>query len=170
MRAPALPHVTLPAVQDASADLTLHPMMPDDAAALGAEFAAMTPWSVYPYSAEALSRYLSTATPGAPRYLVRCNDEPAGAIGLQVEWLRGPYIQFLGLRPAFQSKGIGSRLLRWIETEARATAQRNLWVAASHFNDGALSFYRKAGFLDAAPIPDLVADGVTEILLRKRLM
>jgi ribosomal protein S18 acetylase RimI-like enzyme len=169
MSAPDAPLITLPADPDQARSFTLHAVTAVDAEALGAAFAAIAPWSVYPYSAAALGSYLKSATPAAPRYLARCNGTAAGALGLQTDWLRGPYIQFLGILPEFQSHRLGTRLLQWIEADARAKAQRNLWVAASRFNDRARRFYSDFGFVEAAEIPDLVADGVTEILLRKRL-
>ena len=69
--------------------------------------------------------------------------ELAGAIGVRRNWLRGPYLQFLGILPAFQRRGIGSVALDWFEGEARAAQAQNLWVAASDFNARALAFYER---------------------------
>jgi ribosomal protein S18 acetylase RimI-like enzyme len=42
-------------------------------------------------------------------------------------------------------------------------------VAASDFNSGALRFYERHGFVRVAALEGLVAEGRSEILLRKRL-
>lgn len=46
-------------------------------------------------------------------------------------------------------------------------AARNLWVRASSFNARAIGFYESHGFTAAATLPNLVAEGYEEILLRK---
>lgn len=151
------------------AALTLGPCTREDAAMLGARFAAMTPWSRYPIGAAVLERYLAAGEPGAPRFSIRAGGELAGAIGLRLDWLLGPYVQFLGVLPPFQSRGLGSLLLAQLESDAREAGQRNLWVAASDFNARARRFYLRAGFVTVAELEGLIMDGVSEILLRKRL-
>ena len=71
--------------------------------------------------------------------------------------------------PRFQRRGLGRTVLDWIEGEVRAIKERNLWVAASEINSDALRFYERHGFAQTARLDDLVYDGRTEILLRKRL-
>jgi diamine N-acetyltransferase len=145
-------------------------MLPHEAEALGPALAAIDPWATYPsYPASALSAYLGKDEPGAPRYSLHTGDALAGAVGLRLDWLRGPYLQLLGLLPGYQGCGFGAAVLAWIEREARVAKQRNLWVVASDFNSGALRFYERCGFTRVAALEALVADGCDEILLRKRL-
>lgn len=149
--------------------LTLGRLAPGDAEALGAAFAAIDPWVSYPYPAPALAAYFAKDEPGAPRFSLRAGGELAGAVGLRLDWLRGPYVQFLGMLPGHQGCGFGKAVLDWVESEARAVTQRNLWVLASDFNAGALRFYERQGFARVAALEALVAEGRAEILLRKRL-
>jgi ribosomal protein S18 acetylase RimI-like enzyme len=160
---------TLELAADPAAAFVLTPMPEREASALGAAFAAIDPWTSYGYPASALAAYLKKHEPGAPRFLLTLEGEVAGALGLRVEWLRGSYIQFLGILPPFQRRGLGRTLLAWIEAEARAVKDRNLWVAASDINVEAIRFYERHGFAQTARLGDLVYDGRTEILLRKRL-
>ncbi|NOT70533.1 MAG: GNAT family N-acetyltransferase [Hyphomicrobium sp.] len=155
-------HGTLPSLE-------LEPMTSAAAGTLGPVFAGISPWSHYPFKAAALTAYLAAVEPDAPRYLIRVDDKIAGAFGLRNSWLRGPYLQFLGIVPLFQRHGIGHLVLSWVEDTARATSERNLWVAASEFNEAGLRFYERHGFSHAARLEDLVVDGTAEILLRKRL-
>ena len=150
--------------------ITLDTMTEEAALELGTGFAAIDPWARYNFSAEALAAYLAKAESGAPRYVIRIGGAVAGAVGIRSAWLRGPYLQFLGILPPHQGQGAGQLVLAWFEGTARAHGERNIWVAASDFNSAALKFYEHHGFQRAARLDGLLADGETEILLRKRLM
>jgi ribosomal protein S18 acetylase RimI-like enzyme len=78
-------------------------------------------------------------------------------------------LQFIGVTPAHQNSGLGSAVLDWMEREARAARERNLWVAVSEINTDAQRLYERHGFFQAARLDDLAWDGRTEILMRKRL-
>ena len=153
----------------AAAQIALDTMTEDAARFLGNGFAAIDPWARYGFSADSLAAYLSKPEAGAPRYVIRIDGAIAGAIGMRDAWLRGPYLQFLGILPDFQAQGAGQLALAWFEGTARARGERNIWVAASEFNSTALKFYERHGFQRAARLDSLIDDGETEILLRKRL-
>lgn len=153
-------------------EIILSNLTPSQAERLGLAFANMEPWSAYPYEAETLARYFATEEPGARRFAVCRAQNPTeaiGVIGLRDNWLRGPYIQFLGLLPDDQDRGIGSALLNHLETEAIRNGEENLWVIASEFNTRALTFYQRFGFRPVSKIEKLVVEEHTEVLLRKRL-
>lgn len=156
-------------VHDGTPEIVLEPMTANDARVLGEAFAAIEPWSRYPLPASALEVYLGTIEPAAPRYAIRVSGALAGATGERDAWLRGPYLQFLGILPAFQCLGIGRLVLTRFEAEARARDQRNLWVAASDFNSGAIRFYERHGFERIATLDGLIKDPISEILMRKKL-
>ncbi|HEY8298946.1 MAG TPA: GNAT family N-acetyltransferase [Methyloceanibacter sp.] len=149
--------------------LEVAPLAAADGACLGAIFAAIDPWAVYGYPAAALSNFLSDTEPGAPRLALQIGAEVAGAAVIRTAWLRGPYLQFFGVVPAHQNHGLGSAVLAWMEAEARAAEERNLWVAVSEINSEAQRLYEHHGFTPAARLDDLAWDGRTEILMRKRL-
>lgn len=154
--------------------LVLEPLDAALALELGQAFAAMDPWAAYPFPAAGLASYFASGNAAAPLFAIASasGGSPVGVLGvlgLRLDWLRGPYIQFLGLLAGDQGHGIGGAVMDWIEGEARQSGARNLWVAASDFNAGALRFYRKHGFHHVADLPGLVRDDRTEVLLRKRL-
>ncbi|PPD31258.1 MAG: GNAT family N-acetyltransferase [Hyphomicrobium sp.] len=148
---------------------TLAPLDPALADPLGEAFAALSPWRDYPFSAAALAGYFRGIQPDAPRLAIRVGDQVAGIAGLRRSWLRGPYLQFLGVLPAYQGHGLGSAVLDWFERDARAMEERNLWAATSDFNGDAFRFYTRAGYRETARIDGLIRDDRTEILMRKRL-
>lgn len=147
--------------------LGVRPLVPEACAEIARAIVAMPPWSVMGTPAEAMTRYLAAEADGAHRYVIEAGGTPAGAASVRHPWLKGPYLELLALFPAHQGQGIGAAILRWFEDEARRHEARNLWACASRFNTRALSFYRRHGFAEAAVLPELVADGFDEILLRK---
>jgi diamine N-acetyltransferase len=139
-----------------------------DARAIAEVLASSEPWATLEFSSASLANYLTRDDAALRRYAVSVAGELAGVICIRYPWLRGPYIELLGLFPACRGKGVGKQLLAWAETEARREAG-NLWVVTSSFNHQALSFYQRLGFRPIGPIGGLVSPEHDEILLRKRL-
>lgn len=145
--------------------------MPVDEAsaqAVAAMLAASEPWATLQFSAAALAKYLTREDPALRRYLISVEGRVAGVICVRHPWLRGPYIELLGLAPEQRGRGLGRAVMAWAEAEARREA-KNLWVVASAFNRQALKFYDSLGFRPIGAIPGLVQPGQDEILLRKPL-
>jgi diamine N-acetyltransferase len=154
-----------------TAMLELSPVRHDEAAGLAARLSREPPWSSYPIAAAQLERLFQTSGDGAVVLALRTPDQPAplGVAVVRWPWLRGPYMQFLGLDPRFQGCGIGGRVLAWMDAEARHAGAANLWICVASFNVGAHRLYSRCGFETVAALDDLVKDGVPEILMRKRL-
>jgi GNAT superfamily N-acetyltransferase len=149
--------------------LRLAPVPREEARRLAEAFASIDPWAKYGYAPERLAAFFSIAELSAPRFAIYDGDEIAGVVGLRLDWLRGPFLQFLGILPPAQGRGFGSSVMDWIEREARRGAHRNLWVTASEFNSRALSLYKHHGYEQVALLDGLVSDEHAEILFRKRL-
>ena len=170
---PLVPRTEMSGADSRSActsNATFNPMSSDAAHTLGPLLAKIDPWARYGYTPEALTAFLAGQEADAARYIISVDRALAGAFSVKKNWLRGPYLQFLGILPAYQGQGIGTSVLRWFEAQAREERARNLWVAASEFNARAISFYQMHGFDRVATLTDLVVDGTAEILLRKRLI
>lgn len=147
----------------------LRAMPPGEPRRLGPLFAGIDPWKRYGYRGDALAAYLAGIEKTAPRIAIVSGNDVAGALALRLNWLRGPYLQFLGILPAYQGKGLGGAVLSWLEREARLNGETNVWVCTSDFNAGAARFYEQHGFVQTALIDDLVTDGIAERLMRKTL-
>ncbi len=145
-------------------ELRLVSLNPSDAHELAHIFASIDPWKTLDWPTERLEKYLADSSPGAPRFLIDCDGEAAGAVGLETAWLEGVYLRFLGLVPNYQNAGIGAVVMTWFEREARGS-YRNLWVCVSAFNIRALAFYERHGYARAALFDDLIMEGEDEILL-----
>jgi ribosomal protein S18 acetylase RimI-like enzyme len=140
----------------------------DDAELLSTAFALNQPWLTLGISASGLKNYFLREDANLYRYTVRVDNQVAGIICLRYPWLRGPYIELLGLIEGYRGNGIGTQLLDWAETETRQHSN-NLWLVTSSFNQQALQFYQRHGFQQIGLIAGLVHPDHDELLLRKRL-
>jgi len=145
----------------------LLPFATPSARPLAEAIVAMEPWSVMNYPAESLAGLLAIPDAGVCRYVVSMDGADAGVVSIRFPWLKGPYLELLALLPIAQNQGIGGSIMTWFEATALAREARNLWVCASAFNVRGLAFYARHGFVAAAVVPGLVADGYDEILMRK---
>ncbi|HET6322064.1 MAG TPA: GNAT family N-acetyltransferase [Hyphomicrobium sp.] len=159
---------SLPAIADGRVP-TLGPLPAAAVPPLCEAIVAMDPWRKYPFPPDAFCRMLTADEPGAPRLAISLEGEIVGVCVIRAAWLRGPYLQFLALLPKVHNRGVGGAFLAWLEGEARRAEERNLWVAASAINTGAIRFYERAGFTKVADLDELVCDGYMEFLFRKRL-
>ena len=149
--------------------ISLVPMTDAAAATLGDITATFGPWLAYGFSAAAMARSFAPASDNGVRYQALVDGALAGAMVIRNPWLIGPYLQTLAVLPDYQSSGIGGTMLDWFETRARLANQRSIWLCVAGFNTDALRFYQAHGWEHAADLPDLIHDGVGELLLRKRL-
>ncbi len=83
--------------------------------------------------------------------LIACDEAGRTVAGLlgTVHW-RWLYIQRFWVAPAFRGAGLGRRLLREAEAEARATGVAGLYLDT--FDDGASRFYTRCGFRQCGEI------------------
>ncbi len=154
---------------DGRGGIALRGLPPGEAERVAEIFCSIDPWARLGFSSVTLARYLSANERGAPRYAIMAGHEVAGVICIRLNWLRGPYLQFLGILPDYQRNQLGSSVLTWLAQEAKRHREPNVWVCTSLFNSDALKFYQRHGFERAAELSDLVAPGESEILLRRRL-
>jgi diamine N-acetyltransferase len=140
----------------------------EQAGAVAEMLSGSEPWRSLNFSASSLANYLTREDAALRRYAIIVENRVAGVICVRSPWLRGPYIELLGLSPDCRGRGIGRRVLAWAETEARRESG-NLWVLTSSFNHQALGFYQSLGFRQVGTIPGLVTPEYDEIILRKIL-
>lgn len=137
------------------------------AGAISNVLAYRDPWLRLGYTENGLFGYLTRKDPSLNRYAVTVFEETAGVVCIRYPWLLGPYIEMLAVFPPYQCKGLGKALIFWI-CGACCGLPKNIWTTASSFNTQALSFYKNIGFSEIAELPDLVADGFSEVLLQKK--
>ncbi|OAN52260.1 hypothetical protein A6A04_00775 [Paramagnetospirillum marisnigri] len=146
----------------------LRPLEPADCRPMAEALAAQDPWLSLGFNATALERYLARDDAALARFAVeRGEDGRAGLLAVRWPWLRGAYIELLAVFPAHQGRGLGGAVVDWVAGQT-AGITPNLWACVSDFNASARVFYAARGFVEVAPLEDLVAPGRAEILLRRR--
>lgn len=132
------------------------------------ELSRILPWSEIALGEQSLLHHMTNIDPALNRFGVKFGGEIIGAVSVRSPWLKGPYLELLGLLPLVHRRGFGRLIMEWFEREAGDKA-RNLWLLCSDFNVPAFEFYKALGFIEETRIESLYAEGFTDILLRKRL-
>jgi len=78
-------------------------------------------------------------------------------------------VQTLAVAPAAQGRGLGSRLLRLIEAEARRRGAADLLLEVRADNPGAQRLYRRSGFEKIHQRRHYYPDGGEALVMRKHL-
>lgn len=146
----------------------LVPLQEGDAELIASQMVNMEPWRTLNYAVAPLKAYLAAPDPSLQRYAVWADNAVCGVIAVRYPWLRGAYLELIGVFPDRQQRGLGRALLAWLERETEARAA-NLWVLVSSFNHAAKRFYLRRGFHEIGAIDALVSAQSTELLLRKVL-
>ncbi len=80
-----------------------------------------------------------------------------------------PYLHIIAVKEEYRGRGIGRKLLEYIEETAAAKNQSKLFLVVADFNPRAKQLYESIGYHQIGIIPDLYKKGVTEYLMMKEL-
>jgi ribosomal protein S18 acetylase RimI-like enzyme len=106
--------------------------------------------------------------PLAETWIVRVGSD---FTGFGVIWLQGAfvgYIQSLAVEPGFRERGLGKKLLQFLEARI-FERQPNVFICCSSFNTGVLELYKQFGYEIVGHLRDFVVHGHSEILMRKSI-
>src|SRR5690348_8801566 len=73
-----------------------------EAARLGEQLASMDPWRTLRYTASAMQAYLLRQDAALYRYVVVTQNHMSGVVCVRYPWLRGSYLELIGLDAATQ--------------------------------------------------------------------
>jgi ribosomal protein S18 acetylase RimI-like enzyme len=123
------------------------------------------------FGATGLRRYdLAVMAEAGAVYVARARDEIAGGCQL-MRVLDEPgfcYIVGFYVRPAWQGRGLGRRLLALVAEECRALGIEGLMLTVAPENVRALTLYKSAGFGVEAFAPHFYGEGEDRYVLRWR--
>jgi GNAT superfamily N-acetyltransferase len=151
--------------------MEIRPLAPPEIPALGRALAGVPLMARYGRTPEALERALAAAHGRGERLLVA---DDGGAIRGLAWFLTegtlavGGYLRLIAMLPGAEGKGAGAALLAAFEAET-AKASRHAFLLVSDFNEGAVRFYERHGWVRAGALPGLVLPDVAELLYWKRL-
>ena len=102
-------------------------------------------------------------------YIAHDHDMLCGLIILQDKGVAGsPYIKSIAVAQVYQNQGIGKQLLKFAEDQYRGNS-KHLFLCVSSFNKMAQHLYQEYGFRVVGEFNDYIVDGLSEILMHKRL-
>ncbi len=125
------------------------------------------PWLTLGRGLEACRKACSL--PGHELLVARSGGEALGFALVHPRGVAGsPYLASIAVAPAARGRGVGSRLLAFVEDRHRPLA-RHFFLCVSSFNEGARRLYERAGYERVGVLEDYVIDGASEILMHKWL-
>lgn len=78
-----------------------------------------------------------------------------------------PYIHLVSVKKEYRGKGIGTKMITFLEEMVFEEADK-LFLVVADFNPAAKRFYEKIGYQQVGEIPDLYRVGITEYLMMKK--
>jgi ribosomal protein S18 acetylase RimI-like enzyme len=90
-------------------------------------------------------------------------------IGLAIIQLRGPlsgYIKSIAIAPGWQNNNLGKTLMDYVEQIILKSCP-NVFLCVSSFNSNARKFYLNIGYECIGELKNYVANGYSELLMRK---
>ena len=147
-------------------DPIVRPMTEQDRVAVMELLAGSDPWKRLGYQAKDWNSYFLPLPQGRDSYVMEENGKVSGIAVVRRKFLLGDYLELFGVADWARGKGLGRRLLAHIEALVFARAQ-NLFACVSDFNEQGRHFYKKQGYQEIGPIPNLLIQDSAEILLRK---
>jgi len=149
-------------------NLTIRAMKPEDRAAVVALLQDSEPWKQLGYQTGDWDMYFTPTPQARDSYVADLDGTAAGIAVVRQKFLLGDYLELFGVAEWTRGKGLGGRLLKHIESIVFARAN-NLFACVSDFNIQGRAFYKKHGYQEIGPLPNLLIPGSAEILLRKTM-
>ncbi len=151
--------------------MRIRPATPADVPALAQLMADDPLWQRYGVTEASAARRLADGLAAAAAIVVA--EEDAAVAGFiwyvaRGAFARSGYIMLIGVQPWARGRGVGRALMAHAEAALAATS-RDVFLLVSDFNHAAQAFYRRLGYEQVGALPGYVVDGVTELILRKRL-
>lgn len=107
--------------------------------------------------------------PGYEMWVARAAGEPLGFALVHPRGVAGsPYLASIAVAGAARGRGVGGRLLAFVEDRFRPEA-RHFFLCVSSFNAGARRLYERSGYEEVGLLRDYVVDGADEVLMHKWL-
>ena len=135
-----------------------------EATACAGIMSSSDPWLKLGRGYDACLAVVSNAT--RERYVARRGESLAGFIVLNMNGPFPGYIQVVCAAPEFRGQGVGTELVRFAE-ERIFRDSPNVFLCVSSFNEGARRLYERLGYSAVGELTDYIAEGYSEILMRK---
>ena len=147
-------------------DPIVRPMAAEDRTAVIELLTDSDPWKQLGYQGKDWNSYFRPLPQERDSYVVDQDGRVNDITVVRQKFLLGDYLELFGVADWARGKGLGGRLLAYVEAVVFARG-KNLFACVSDFNDQGRKFYAKLGYQEIGPMPNLLIPGSAEILLRK---
>ncbi|MEI6385799.1 MAG: GNAT family N-acetyltransferase [Spirochaetota bacterium] len=148
----------------------LRPMAATDAEACAAIVCSSVIGARYGFEPDPMAAKLSEALASGGELFVA---EVAGKV-TGFAWIdpRGafsaaPYLRLIAVDASLRGRGVGAALLAEFESRTEDVG-RDCCLLVSDFNEAAIAFYERHGYVKAGELPGFAREGITEILMIKK--
>ena len=138
----------------------------DEAEACAKMMAESEPWRTLGRDYEASLKIVSD--PSHEVYLALWDGEIVGFVVVSMTGAFVGYVKSIYTVPEWRSRGIGSRLMSFVEDRIFREAP-NVFICVSDFNEDAQRLYRRLGYEVVGELKDYLISGKSEILMRKTI-
>ena len=108
--------------QDRITTATIRAMTPDDRRAVIDILTTSDPWKRLGYTASSWEQIFAPLPQGRDTFVMDVGEHVVGIAILRQRFLFGDYLELLAVNPTMKGLGIGSRLLRHVESRTIARA------------------------------------------------
>ena len=101
-------------------------------------------------------------------YIALTNSDCAGFIYYMPKgaFRSFPYLHIISIKEEYRGKGIGKKLIYFLEDMVFVKANK-IFLVVADFNPDGKRFYEKIGYYQVGEIPSLYRKGITEYLMMK---
>lgn len=146
-------------------DLVIRPLRDAAEARFCAHFMAVSePWITLGLTEEQAFQRLTD--PAREVHAAMLENQTVGALILHLSGPLNGYIQTIAVHPDWRQRGLGTQMMDFAE-ERIFRQSPNVFLCVSSFNLRAQKFYEARGYRRTGELPDFLAKGCTEILMRK---
>ena len=125
------------------------------------------PWTAFGLKKEGARKFFSDRLGKELVYIATRNGEVLGFITIKRNILYANYIRRIVVRADVRSKGIGAKLMKFVEEMTFSSGLPNVFLVTTVVNERAVNFYKKNGYKIIGTIPDFVEKGLDEYIFWK---
>ncbi|MGC9780371.1 MAG: GNAT family N-acetyltransferase [Candidatus Heimdallarchaeota archaeon] len=125
------------------------------------------PWTAFGLKMERAKKFFKDRLGIELIFVAVHQNEPVGYITIKRDIMFANYIRRMVVREDMRSKGIGAKLMRYVEELAYSSGLPNVFLLTTTTNVKAIKFYLENGYQIVGKIQDFVKRGMDEYILWK---
>ncbi len=125
------------------------------------------PWTAFGLKKEGARKFFYDRLGKELVYVATQKEEVLGFIAIKRNILYANYIRRIVVREDARSKGIGGKLVGFVEEMTFSSGLPNVFLVTTTVNEQAVKFYQKIGYKIIGTIPDFVEKGLDEYIFWK---